>query len=201
MRYLSHPFFNLIRMKIQTNNIHNFNRKVIMMNQEVSWGKNGIAEVEDSLGKKLAANFEDIFKEGEVPVKKNQEVVEDNENPTKEVQKLKVKISDLEIKATHLQSENTSLKKQLDISKADAGSWKEEYEKLLKVSPIQNETKKEPDIEPKGGEYEAQLNEMKVDELKAIAEEMGVMDNVEDKRKPEAFIKAILEADKDKTKE
>lgn len=196
--------------RIQTNNPYNMGKNVVMRNQNVSWNKNGIATIDnDDVADDLIKNFDDIFKEGQVPKKEEVKKISVGDEPSQaQFRKLELDLSDVQNEAASLLSDNKELKKKLEVAEADSKNWKDEYQKLsdsLKDDDSNESSIKEP---ADGGEdpktevdddSKNQLEGMTISELKEAAKEMGIYDDVEDKRKPESFIKAILEAEANKS--
>lgn len=183
-------------MKVYTNEPTQFGRKLLVLNEEVTFDNTGCAEVEKELGEKMVS-YSTMFSEERIklaePAKKLSKVDEAEEGMKDLI------ISELQFKIEKLSKMDEARKSKYGLLEAENKSIRDEMEKVAldrdklieDQANIDNAHKKE--VELLNNKFELSL--LEVDELKNTCKELGLEEKDYAKKKTkQPLIDLILKA-------
>lgn len=149
-------------------------QSIRIFDEVITFGLDGIVEVNDELGKRIVNSGLRIYREGEVPSKKSKAEMELEKELERRVQAYKVENDSLRIQINGLNAKIQRLNDELKL-------WKDACESLKK-DPI-SELPKTESIEEKevvkseDDEIREQLEGKKKDELVEMAKQLGITED------------------------
>lgn len=147
-------------------------QSIRIFDEVITFGFDGIVEVNDELGERIVNSGLRIYREGEVPSKKSKAEIELEKELEKRVQTYKVENDSLRIQINGLNAKIQRLNDELNL-------WKDACESLKKdpTSDLPQAESIEENVKSEDDEIRERLEGKKKDELVEMAKQLGITED------------------------
>lgn len=149
-------------------------QSIRIFDEVITFGLDGIVEVNDELGKRIVNSGLRIYREGEVPSKKSKAEMELEKELERRVQAYKVENDSLRIQINSLNAKIQRLNDELKL-------WKDACESLKKDPtselPKTESIEEKEVVKSEDDEIREQLESKKKDELVEMAKQLGITED------------------------